>query len=252
MAYQEGPKKDTVVYVSDIEFVNVDKSTFKLSAQNARVGRGKTIYPSSHPRYLSDLFFDEGHESCDVSKPLENVDRDSCGEGPWSGSKTFALEQILGQGLVKGEEFEEEVRFKEVDLADKEFFLVTMPLKPQKRKYSSYAAERLAKKKKATAAPPPPSPDVLESIIKIQLHANSTFTSLADVGEKRVLRGRWSIVGEKKEQIRLQTSRFGFGKLSRSTYGNDNDDKCYWGVLSREGTGGEKGAGDGLIKCEGR
>ena len=30
-----------------------------------------------------------------------------------------------------------------------------------------------------------------------------------------------------------------------------NEARSYWGVLSREGEGGEKGKGDGLIKCEG-
>jgi len=221
----------------------VDDTTFKLSTANARIGQGKTIYPSSHPRFFEDLFFDSPDAAeCDVTAALEGIEMEDCGSSPWSTTKTFSLEQILGRGLL-GEEQADEVRFTPDDLNGKDYYLVTMPLKERPRKYSSYAAERLAKKRA-----PPPSPssftdDVTEKLYRVTLHANATFSSSPGGDDNKVLRGRWAITGEKKEQIRLHTSRFGFGKISANTYGSGNEDKSYWGALTRKDD-------DGSIVCE--
>jgi len=78
---------------------------------------------------------------------------------------------------------------------------------------------------------------------------------MTEDADGKLLKGKWEVAGEKKEQIRLHTSRFGFGKVSANTYGHGNEDRSYWGVLSREGDAGmsekEKAEGSGLITCDG-
>ena len=152
LAHPNRFKREMIVYVSDIEFVSIDEQTFKLSTANARIGQGKTIYPSSHPRFFDNIFFDNPSQAdgCEVTNAWEEIDFTKFeGSSPWSISKSFDLEQILGKGLIgeTKEDRELEKRFEVSDLGGRDFFLITMPLKQRLKKFASYAEERLHKKK---------------------------------------------------------------------------------------------------------
>ena len=56
-------------------------------------------------------------------------------------------------------------------------------------------------------------------IMTIQIHSNNTFSTLSGLGDTAVLRGRFNVAGENRDQLWLQTLRFGFGRsVSGSTY----------------------------------
>ena len=49
-------------------------------------------------------------------------------------------------------------------------------------------------------------------VMEVELFRNHTFTTVAGLGSTVVLRGRWDIIGQDKDQIWLQVWRFGFGR----------------------------------------
>jgi hypothetical protein len=110
-------------------------------------------------------------------------------------------------------------------------------------------------------------------VVAVELFANNTFSTLHGLGSSTVLRGKWSIIGEKRDQLWMMVYRFGFGRsVSGSTYRQvidffwlihlilfflnyfdqsegtsltQNDEKGYWGVIS-EVERGENGSHDSL------
>lgn len=53
----------------------------------------------------------------------------------------------------------------------------------------------------------------------VELFANNTFSTIYGLGDSTTLRGKWSIVGEKRDQLWMMVYRFGFGRsVSGSTY----------------------------------
>ena len=51
------------------------------------------------------------------------------------------------------------------------------------------------------------------------IHANNTFSTIAGLGDTTILRGNFNVIGDKRDQVWMQSLRFGFGrKVSGSTY----------------------------------
>ena len=74
--------------------------------------------------------------------------------------------------------------------------------------------------------------------MEVKLFSNNTFSSTAGLGDSTVLRGKWWIIGEERDQLWMQIWRFGFGRaVSGSTYSegrmlSHDDAKSYWGRIS--------------------
>jgi hypothetical protein len=55
-------------------------------------------------------------------------------------------------------------------------------------------------------------------VMEIKFFANNTFASVAGLGES-ILRGRFHIIGEKRDHLWMRVTRFGFGRgVSGSVY----------------------------------
>jgi hypothetical protein len=77
-------------------------------------------------------------------------------------------------------------------------------------------------------------------VMKVQIHANNTFSTLAGLGDSTVLRGSFRVMGEQRDHVWMQSSRFGFGRsVSGSTFSEGNalgeETKSYWGKISYQG-----------------
>ena len=56
-------------------------------------------------------------------------------------------------------------------------------------------------------------------VMKVMIHANNTFSTLAGLGDTTILRGRFNVIGDQRDQVWMQSLRFGFGRsVSGSTY----------------------------------
>jgi hypothetical protein len=76
-------------------------------------------------------------------------------------------------------------------------------------------------------------------VMKVMIHADNTFSTLAGLGDTTILRGRFSVIGDQRDQVWMQSLRFGFGRsVSGSTYSEGNalgeETKSYWGKISYE------------------
>ena len=71
---------------------------------------------------------------------------------------------------------------------------------------------------------------------EVELFANNTFSSITGLGDT-ILRGKWSIIGDERDQLWMSVWRFGFGRsVSGSTFSeglhlNNQDDVSYWGKI---------------------
>ena len=78
-------------------------------------------------------------------------------------------------------------------------------------------------------------------VMKVQFHANNTFSTMAGLGES-ILRGKFDVIGQDKDQLWMQIWRFGFGRsVSGSVYSEGRmltheDAKTYWGTIKYEET----------------
>jgi hypothetical protein len=55
-------------------------------------------------------------------------------------------------------------------------------------------------------------------VMEVQFFSNNTFATVAGLGES-ILRGKFHIIGEKRDQLSMRISRFGFGRsVSGSVY----------------------------------
>jgi hypothetical protein len=76
-------------------------------------------------------------------------------------------------------------------------------------------------------------------VMKVTMFPNNTFSSVEGVGDT-ILRGRFSVVGEKRDHLWMHITRFGFGRsVSGSVYSegkglSHEDAKSYWGRISIE------------------
>jgi hypothetical protein len=56
-------------------------------------------------------------------------------------------------------------------------------------------------------------------VVEVEFFVNNTFATVGGLGDSAILRGRWSIIGDKRDQLWMQVLRFGFGRsVSGSVY----------------------------------
>merc|ERR1712110_607588 len=71
---------------------------------------------------------------------------------------------------------------------------------------------------------------------EVELFANNTFSTITGLGDT-ILRGKWSIIGEYRDQLWMSVWRFGFGReVSGSTFSEGShlthqDDVSFWGKI---------------------
>jgi hypothetical protein len=76
-------------------------------------------------------------------------------------------------------------------------------------------------------------------VIEVAFFANNTFATINGLGDN-ILRGKFHIVGEDRDQLWMQVWRFGFGRsVSGSVYSegkslSTDDEKTYWGKITDE------------------
>jgi len=108
--------------------------------------------------------------------------------------------------------------FSNKDFHEKRFVLTIHPLQtrkqPKKDVYKKHHRQQQQQDDDAAAIDEPAI-----QIMTIQIHSNNTFSTLSGLGDTAVLRGRFNVAGENRDQLWLQTLRFGFGRsVSGSTY----------------------------------
>lgn len=183
---------------------------------------GKFFYPQSHPSFFE--------------QPM-------VGATP---TGSFELRQILGNLNAKAESNHENElveKFRKQDLMNKRYFLTSYPLptRRQKRKrwsikYNQYVDEKPASQSEKDLEEVEKNSPMQIKAFEIELYANNTFSSITGLGDT-ILRGKWSIVGDERDQLWMSVWRFGFGRnVSGSTYSeglhlNHQDDVSYWGKI---------------------
>jgi hypothetical protein len=71
----------------------------------------------------------------------------------------------------------------------------------------------------------------------VEFFQNNTFATIAGMGASTILRGKFNVIGDKKDQLWMQIWRFGFGRsvsgsvYSEGTYLSKDDEKTYWGRI---------------------
>lgn len=193
-----------------------------LSVPMGSVQVGKFFYPKNHPSFFDQPIF----------KPKQ--------------SGTFQLKQVLRDLNVEPEEDKLIEKFRNKDFHNKLFFLTSSPLKPRRPKgntrwsikYNKFVEDPPSKGAKAHADAEANMPVPIR-VMKVMIHANNTFSTLAGLGDNTVLRGRFNVIGDKRDQVWMQSVRFGFGRsVSGSTYSEGNalseETKSYWGKISHE------------------
>ena len=160
--------------------------------------------------------------------------------------------------------------FRKKDLVGKRFYLSTFPIPKRKKKFQfwnkltqqfeegEYAKTDKEKKEDELV------PGKNMQVMAVELFANNTFSTLYGLGNSTVLRGKWSIRGDKRDQLWMQVYRFGWGRsVSGSTFSEGNsltqdDEKAYWGLITQEADGGKDSIevdpaewGDKKIQVEG-
>jgi len=194
-----------------------------LSVPKGKIKTGKFMYPKNHPSFFEQPIYHpeaKGH---------------------------FELRQILGEYNAKLADDEDDdltELFRKKDLVGKRFYLSTFPLPKRKKKFERWDKvenryvqdeyEPTAEEKKEEELKPGNDMQVMA----VELFANNTFSTLQGLGSSTVLRGRWSIIGKKRDELWMLVSRFGFGRsVSGSTFSEgtsltQNDEKGYWGTIT--------------------
>ncbi len=190
---------------------------------SGEISIGKFFYPLKHPSFFDQPMF-----------------------GP-TPTGSFELKQVLGTlntqvGDGAGKLVE---KFRKRDIMDKRFFLTSYPLptraeRLQKKmssekynKYKDYKSMTNADKEREEMEKN--APMQIKSF-EVALFANNTFSTITGLGDT-VLRGKWSIIGEERDQLWMNVWRFGFGRsVSGSTYSEGPylshfDDVSYWGKI---------------------
>ena len=155
-----------------------------LSVPKGSVKIGKFFYPRHHPSFFEQPMFN-----------------------PLSGDK-FQLKQVLGLLNTVTEDDELVEKFKRSDFANKAFWLTTHPIpsfKPKGNlrwsiKYNKFVEDPIKGQKDEDEEMRPLNIRVLE----VQLFANQTFCTTGGLGSSAVLRGKWDIMGEKRDSLWMQ------------------------------------------------
>jgi hypothetical protein len=207
-----------------------------LSVPRGSIKIGRFMYPTRHPSFFEQPMFQ-----------------------PKVKRFAFSLQQVLGSlnaGQRKSEESIE--KYKNSDFYNKTFLLTSHPIpqrlpKGGKRwsiKLNKFVDDPPSKKAQAAHEDDSDAP-VLIRVMQLVFHGNHTFSTVAGLGEA-ILRGKWDVIGQDKDQLWMQVWRFGFGRsVSGSTFSegrslSQEDEKSYWGTIRTvddSSQGGEFGGG---------
>jgi hypothetical protein len=173
-----------------------------LSVPKGKIKVGKFMYPRDHP-----YFFEQ---------PIIRPQRKG----------SFELRQILGEFNAKLDDEADPVElFRKKDLEGKRFYLTTFPLRRRRKKFEYWSKEDNCYKTgeyeptAAEKAEEELEPGKNMQVVAVQLFQNNTFSTLHGLGNSTVLRGKWSIIGEKRDQLWMMVHRFGWGRsVSGSTF----------------------------------
>jgi hypothetical protein len=183
-----------------------------LSVPKGSVQVGRFLYPKKHPYFFDQPMF----------QPRK--------------SGSFSLRQVLGSLNTQNPVEEQEIeKFQRAD-----FYNKTQRQRPRGSlrwsiKYNKFVYDPPSKEAKQLEDEEKARP-VQIRVMQVQFHANNTFSSVAGLGES-ILRGKFDIIGQDKDQLWMQVIRFGFGRsVSGSVYSEGRmltheDDKTYWGPI---------------------
>jgi hypothetical protein len=209
-----------------------------LSIPRGKIKTGKFMYPKTHPSFFDQPIFTPTTKG------------------------RFELRQVLGEYNAtpnKGKDDDTLVElFRKSDLVSKRFYLSTFPLPKRKKKFERWDKTELkfvqgeyeptAKEKEDESLKPGENMQV----IAVELFVNNTFSTVFGLGSSTILRGKWNIIGDKRDQLWMMVSRFGFGRsVSGSTFSEgssltQNDEKAFWGKIIEVKDGvGNKGSHEG-------
>lgn len=219
-ALQEGKPTDIEQNELAGEDTNKGKDEDVHLSVNGEISIGKFFYPLKHPNFFEQPIF---------------------GAQP---TGEFELEQVLGNLNAKLHHEDELVeKFRKKNIMDKRFFLTQYPL-PTKRtkrqrwsiKYNKYVDEKPPSKFEQERAEQEKNAPMQIKSFEVELFANNTFSTITGLGDT-ILRGKWSIIGEERDQLWMSVWRFGFGReVSGSTFSEGShlthqDDVSFWGKI---------------------
>jgi hypothetical protein len=193
-----------------------------LSVPTGSLKVGKFFYPKTHPSFFDQPMF----------SPVRRG--------------SFSLRQVLGLLNTQNPAEQEIEKFQRADFYNKTFSLTSHPI-VQKRpkgnvrwsiKYNMYVHDPLSKEAQERENEETELPVPIR-VMQVYFHTNNTFSSVAGLGES-ILRGKFDIIGQSKDQLWMQVTRFGFGRsISGSVYSEgrmltQEDAKTYWGTIRFE------------------
>lgn len=220
---QESLSENPVLEEEEEDKIATSQQDTHLSVPEGDVKVGRFMYPKKHKMFFEQTMF----------KPL------SMG--------SFKLKQVLGtlNAAVEKEEKELIERFRKSDFADKKFLMTNYPIPERKPKgdlrwsikYNKFVEDPIKKTPKQQEAEDANKSHPIR-VMEVKLFANNTFMTTAGLGDSTVLRGKWWIIGEERDQLWMQVWRFGFGRsVSGSTFSEGkslthDDAKTYWGWIN--------------------
>ena len=200
-----------------------------LSVPKGKIQTGKYMYPQNHPSFFE--------------QPIYNPDING----------RFELRQILGEYNAKLEDEKDKLieLYRKKDLVGKRFYLSTFPLKKRRKKFEFWDKQTQSYKEgeyepsEQEKKEDELTPGKNMQVMAVELFANNTFSTVSGLGTSTVLRGKWSIIGEKRDHLWMMVYRFGFGRsISGNTFSEgmsltQDDEKAYWGLITQEPDGSE-------------
>jgi len=201
-----------------------------LSVPKGSVKVGKFFYPQKHPSFFDQPMFQPARHG------------------------SFRLRQVLGSGNAAGNDDDEEQqlleKFRRSDFYNRTFLLTSQPLGTKRPKGSTHWSIKQNKYVEDQQKKEQESRLVHNlRVLQVSFFSNNTFSTVAGLGgggsSGMVLRGKFDIVGQNRDQLWMQISRFGFGRsVSGSVFSEGHmltheDAKTYWGSIKYEGDGEE-------------
>ena len=201
---QQQPKiqSDEEITNDSQQVTKKEKIDVHLSVPRGKIKTGKFMYPKEHPAFFETP----------IIRPQPKG--------------SFELRQILGEYNAKlADEAELIEMFRKKDLEGKRFYLSTFPLPKRRKKFEYWSKEDNCYKTgeyeptAAEKAEEELEPGKNMQVMAVELFSNNTFSTLYGLGNSTVLRGKWSIIGDKRDQLWMMVHRFGWGRsVSGSTF----------------------------------
>jgi hypothetical protein len=175
---------------------------------------GKFFYPKHHPAFFEQPIF----------QPVKKG--------------TFVLRQILGSlNMARDTQSQTHAveQFQRRDFYNKTFLLTSHPLKQPPSPNNNKKKNMFNNNNNSARSSSSSMANI--RVMQVAFHANNTFSTVAGLGESAILRGKFDIIGEEKNQLWMQVMRFGFGRsVSGSVYSEGRmltheDAKTYWGSI---------------------